>query len=156
MKRLITWLLLGFVAVSAGYLLYTETRSHRGEAAPGGAHAGRAAEPAGVTVYYFHGNARCSTCLKLERYARDAVQSAFARELASGRLALKVINVESPGNEHFVRDFRLTTRSLVVAGTRGGKPDWVNLDRMWSLVDDPEGFRTYVQAEVTSFLPATP
>jgi len=91
--------------------------------------------------------------MKLEKYSREAVQEAFSNELTSGSLQWKVVNIEEPDNEHFVGDFELTTRSLVVTGTKEGKPGWANLERIWDLVGDPPAFKTYVQTEIRVFLP---
>jgi predicted outer membrane protein len=50
-----------------------------------------AADPTATTpeyvVYYFHGQFRCETCLKIEAWAKDAVSEGFARELKAGNLA---------------------------------------------------------------------
>lgn len=147
MKRWVTTVLLAFVAASIGYMVYTETRPQPEPAAE----TGGGGKPA-VAVYYFHGNFRCATCNKLERYSREAVQEAFSNELASGYMTWQAVNVEKPENGHFVGDFKLTTRSLVVAGERGGKLEWANLERIWDLVGDPPAFKAYVQAGVRPFL----
>ena len=37
--------------------------------------------PSQVVVYYFHGNARCQSCYKLEQYAKEALEKNFSDEL---------------------------------------------------------------------------
>ena len=107
----------------------------------------------GVVAYYFHGTSRCRTCLAIESGTRDALGAAFARELADGALAWRPLNVEEPRNEHFVQDFDLSERTVVLARMEDGKPvRWTRLDRVWELVGDDEAFAAYVQQETREYL----
>jgi hypothetical protein len=107
----------------------------------------------GVVAFYFHGNVRCATCRKIEAYADEAIAQGFAAELASGRLAWRVVNIDDAGNKHFIQDFQLVTRSVVLAEYRNGTAvRWQNLDKVWQLVRDKEGFVSYVQGETKAFL----
>lgn len=110
-----------------------------------------------VVVYYFHTNYRCSTCRKLEAYSHAAVESAFPKELESGRLIWRLVNVEDKGNEHFVEDYALYTKALVlVEESKGQQVRWKNLEKIWELVNQQERFYEYVQGEVRTYLAATP
>jgi len=106
-----------------------------------------------VAAYYFHGTYRCSTCLRIEQYAREALEAGFPEELESGTLEWYAVNVEEPQNYHFVEDYDLATRSLVLVETEGGEQTrWKNLQRVWELVADREAFMAYVQQETGSYL----
>jgi len=106
-----------------------------------------------VVAYYFHGTSRCSTCLRIEQYAREALEAGFPEELESGTLEWYAVNVEEPQNYHFVEDYDLATRSLVLVETEGGEQTrWKNLQRVWELVADREAFMAYVQQETGSYL----
>ena len=109
-----------------------------------------------VVAYYFHGNMRCMTCRTIEAYTKEAIDTAFAEALKDNRLEWQVINVEEPSNEHFVQDFQLVTRSVVIAEVVDGKCiRWKNLQRVWELVrGDKEGFLKYVQDETKAYLEA--
>ena len=125
------------------------------EAGDGGPGAEEAvmAPPSGVVAYYFHGKLRCSTCRKLEALSREAITTGFAKDLDSGKLAFMVVNVETPETEHFVQDFQLTNKSLVLVEYRDGTVvRWKNLPKIWQLVRDPEAFVRYVQEETRTFL----
>jgi hypothetical protein len=107
----------------------------------------------GVVAYYFHGDFRCRTCLAIERQAHETITADFADELASGRLTWRALNVEQPGNEHFVEDFKLVTRSLVLVSYRDGRVQrFQNLDKVWQLVRDEELFSQYVRESTRAFL----
>jgi hypothetical protein len=106
-----------------------------------------------VVVYYFHGNARCYTCKRIESLALEAVSSNFADEIKAGQVVFRSINVEESVNEHFVADYQLATRSVILARFTDGKQDsWKNLDRVWTLVRDPGGFHRYVADETRHLL----
>jgi hypothetical protein len=106
-----------------------------------------------VVAYYFHGSFRCRTCRTIEAYSEEAIRSEFADELALGRLAWRVVNVDQSENEHFVEDFELVTRSLVLAEYRDGEViRWENLKQVWQLVRDKERFLDYVRSSTRKFL----
>ncbi|MCU0233329.1 MAG: nitrophenyl compound nitroreductase subunit ArsF family protein [Thermoanaerobaculales bacterium] len=109
----------------------------------------------GVVVFYFHGNVRCATCRTIESYAHDAVRTGFADELDDGVLSWRVVNVDEPANKHYVEDFRLVTRSVVLAEVRNGTVvRFENLDKVWQLVRNQADFVSYVQSETREFLGA--
>lgn len=136
-KKWLTALLLLFVAASVAFVIVREAGS--GSAAP-------AAEtvPVGadaLTVYYFHGNQRCMACTKIEELTGAAILDRFANEIAVGRVAFRPVNVEEPANEHFIKDFQLVSRTVVMA--KGGK--YEKFDAVWTLVRDPQKFTGYIQ-----------
>jgi hypothetical protein len=106
-----------------------------------------------VVAYYFHGNFRCQTCRKIEALSREAVESGFPEDLKVGRLEWRVINVEESGNEHFIQDYQLFSKSLVLVAKEGSKQTrWKNLQEVWTLVGNREAFIKYVQAEIRAYL----
>ena len=106
-----------------------------------------------VVAYYFHGNLRCRTCQAIEAYSEEAIRSEFADELASGRLVWRVVNIDEPENKHFVKDFELVTKSLVLTEYQDGEVTrWENLKQVWQLVRDKEQFLDYVHSSTRKFL----
>jgi len=107
----------------------------------------------GVKVYYLHGNTRCPTCRTIEAYAQEAVQTAFADELKSGRITWQVINYESPGNEHFATDYEVVAPNVVLAMFKDGKQvKWKGLPEVWEHVGDKAAYFTFVQTSLREFL----
>lgn len=106
-----------------------------------------------VTAYYFHGAFRCPTCRKLEQYAKEALENNFKDALNSGRLTFKVVNIENKGNEHYVNDYKLYTKSLVLSFTKDGKEVRSrNLEKIWEYVGNKDRYENYVRNEVAAFL----
>jgi hypothetical protein len=103
-----------------------------------------------TVIYYFHGTNRCQTCRTIEAYAEEAVKAAFGPELASEQIRWQPRDVDESANEHFVKDYQLYTRSLVVVDQSNPKR-FKNLERVWELVRDKPAFTRYVQDEVRAF-----
>ncbi len=106
-----------------------------------------------VIVYYFHGNFRCTSCHRIEQYTKEAVGQYFSDELSSGRLVFSPVNVEKQGNEHFVKDYQLYTKSVVLSLVRNGDEiKYINLEKVWNYLGNKEQFFSYVKSEVEKYL----
>ncbi len=106
-----------------------------------------------VTAYYFHGAFRCPTCMTMEKYSREAIETNFKDELSSGEVEFKVVDVEKKGNEHFAKEYSLYTKSLVLSLVEGGKEvKYKNLDKIWEYVRDRQRFIAYVTQEMDKYL----
>ncbi len=103
-----------------------------------------------AVVYYFHATTRCATCRTIEAYAHETVASRFAADLEARRLEWQAVNVDEPANRHFIRDFQLYTRSVVIVDAKDPKRFKV-LDRVWQLVRDKPAFQRYVEQEIRAF-----
>ena len=100
-----------------------------------------------VTVYYFHGTNRCRTCNRIEELARAAVLEKYSAQMSDGKLVFESVNLDEASNEHFVSDYQLTMRTVVVA--KGDR--FARLDEVWQLVRDEAAFRDYVTQKVGEF-----
>ena len=106
-----------------------------------------------LVAFYFHGNYRCASCQRIEALSAETVKANFAKEIQAGRLEWRVVNVETRGNEHYMKDYKLFTKSVVLSDTRNGKETrWKNLDKVWTLLHDEAAFKTYVRDEVAAYL----
>ena len=106
-----------------------------------------------VIVYYFHGNNRCHTCRRIEQLTKQAVTESFAKELETGLLKMKIINVDEADNAHFSKDYQLFTRSVVVSGVASGEEkQWKNLQKVWELVHAEKAFKAYIRNEIQAYL----
>jgi hypothetical protein len=102
-----------------------------------------------VAVYYFHGNFRCYNCMTIEQYSRETIEKYFPEQLKTGRITFSVVNIDMPENEHFIKDYQLYTRSLIVAEFKNGKQiKWTNLEKVWNNIKDRDAFYNYVKTEI--------
>ncbi|MGD0776998.1 MAG: nitrophenyl compound nitroreductase subunit ArsF family protein, partial [Candidatus Solibacter sp.] len=74
-----------------------------------------------VIAYYFHVTARCTTCRAIESYSREVIEREFGADIAGNRLQYKLVNVQLLENRHFVKDYQLFTKSLVLVRFENGR-----------------------------------
>jgi hypothetical protein len=157
-KTVVSIVLLAFVAVSVVYLVIKETGSRGGavvatEGIANGADVDAATADSKVIVYYFHGNKRCNTCRTIEAYTAEAVTTGFAEQIETGRVVWQPVNIDEPENEHFVEDYDLTIRTVVLVDVVEGRDDkWTKLDRVWDLTGDKDAFVDYITTNTNAYL----
>jgi predicted DCC family thiol-disulfide oxidoreductase YuxK len=165
-RKSVKLLLLVFVAMSVLYLIVEQARHKQASTAPTfppdaaiSAENTKAAEPTQaqqqqkVLVYYFYTTVRCPTCRKIEAFSGEALRQAFSGALGSGLLEWHPLNVQLPENRHFIEDYQLFTKSLVVVRVKDGRQmEWKNLEKVWELVGNKAIFMKYVQDEVREYL----
>ncbi|MBF0217245.1 MAG: hypothetical protein HQL30_09675 [Candidatus Omnitrophica bacterium] len=106
-----------------------------------------------VIAFYFHGSFRCPTCRKLEAYSKETISTNFKYEIDSGKLEFKEVNTEEKGNEHFVDEYQLYTKTLILSLVKDGKEvKWKNLDKIWELVGNKKKYADYVTNAVSDLL----
>ena len=133
--------LLIFVATSAAGLLAADGKQPSGQA------------PSKIIAYYFHVTVRCTTCRTIEAYSRETITNHFKNDLDRGRLDWRVVNVQLPQNRHFVKDYQLFTKSVVLVHIANGKQQsYKILNDVWELVGDKARFQAYVDKEVRGYL----
>lgn len=150
-KTIVAAVLLLFVAVSLVTLIGRQPKD-ASQAGTGTATATSRNVPEDrLIVYYFHGNMRCATCMTLEAYSKEAVETYFPAELNSGRIEFQVINYDESTNEHFLTDYDLSFQSLVLVQIKDGEEvGHENLEKIWDLVGDKTLYFEYVKTAVDS------
>ena len=113
----------------------------------------KAAEVKTAVVYYFYTNTRCSSCKTIEAYTREAVETKLAAGYKDWKIEFKGVNVEDEPNKHFIQDYWLNSKSVVVQKFSGGKPlKWAKLEKVWQLLGDKFVFMNYVANETQKLL----
>ena len=106
-----------------------------------------------VIAYYFHGDYRCYNCMTIEQYSKEAIEKYFPGQLKSGKLTFSVLNIDLPDNAHFVKDYQLYTRTLIIAEFKNGKQvRWTSLSKVWDYIKDRDAFHNYVKTEIDKYL----
>ena len=170
-KQILTVVLILFVVASVAFLIMGTGRDTElptnggavtesdetpdaGETEGKGGHDPSAVIPGhSVVAYYFRGTKRCPTCIKIENYTRESIMDGFPRLVESGRLQFRAVNVDERENEHFVDDYRLTTKSVIISDRMDGKETrWKNLGLVWEYVGEKDTFIDYVRRETSTYL----
>lgn len=153
-KKIVTILLLIFVAGSVAYMVMKEVTAK--PAKESAEQSAPAKQDTKLIVYYFHGDVRCATCHKLETYAKEAMDSFFPDALASGKIIWEATNIDRPENRHFIDDYQLVTKSVILSSLNNGKEaKWKNLDQIWQKVGNKESYMQYIREGIESFLEET-
>lgn len=168
-KKALKFALIGFVALSIAGIVYRASAvRERAPAEPASAPdaspaprtppaAKKALKPAAgdrtALVYYFHTNTRCSSCKAIEAYTREAVATRLAAGYKGWKVEFKGVNVEEEANAHFVQDYWLNSKSVVVQKYSGDKPlKWAKLGKIWQLLGDKTAFIDYIAGETHKLL----
>ncbi len=107
----------------------------------------------GVVVYYFHGNKRCHTCNRMEALAILALDEGFADRQRAGTVVFKPVNIETDATRHFITDFEMTNRCVVMVERENGKDsDWRRLDEVWTKIGDDVEYKAYITENLTACL----
>jgi len=146
MKRVLKWTLIGLAAAGCWAAVQMARQASDLPAVPQEVVAtqpGVAADA--VLVTYFSSDVRCATCVRIERLTRETVERKFGPELASGRIAFRTVNLDGPGNEYFVRDYSLISKTVIVSDlAKGQEVRWENLQQVWTKHKDERAFEAYL------------
>lgn len=157
-KQVLTVLLLVFVVGSLAYMVVKESKSEsltNTTTAPQ-EQSVTTEQDARLIVYYFHGDIRCATCRKLESYAKEALDTNFSDAIVSGNITWKPVNVDKPENRHFIQDYKLVTKSVILSKIVDGKETtWKNLDQIWQKVTDKNEYMRYINDGIVELLEET-
>ncbi len=155
LRRLATWMLLVFVVFTLGFAVGKEVGVRRTLAslppqdcvAPSGG--GDEASSNQVAAWYFHSTKRCKKCNTIEAFAKEALETLFAGQVADGTVTWQIANMDDVWNADTVRRYGLVRSSLVLVDMREGvEHDHTVLNHAWELTDDKETFLAFVESEV--------
>lgn len=157
MKRWLTYGLLTLAVVGVGFAVKNRLTSTGAESIA----ANRAGEAGDfstlpdncVVLTYFTTNFCCPSCYQIEDLIRRTLETRFAEELASGTLVFRTINFDQPGNRHYVNDYQLVSKTVIVSRREGGQETgWNNLQEVWMKLSSPADFQAYIAAKVEASL----
>ena len=104
-------------------------------------------------AYYFFNSNRCSSCYRIENWTKSTIQENFQQEISDGKLKWRAINIEDSEHRHFIQEFNLYSKSVVIVEQENGKQKrWKKLKKVWQLLGDKEKFFDYINSEVLDFM----
>ena len=104
-------------------------------------------------VYFFYNDIYCTTCEKLENYALQAIQVHYADELKLGLLQWRTLDMTAPENKHYVVDFGLYSKSIVLLAFNDGElTRFKNLEDIWDRIDNQEDYAQYIRTSLETFM----
>ena len=89
----------------------------------------------------------------MEKWTKEVIDNDLKNEKAGGKIVMKIINTETKGNEHFMNDYKLFTKSVVLALVKDGKEvKFLNLAKVWDFLRSGDKFKAYVKDEISKYL----
>ncbi|RPJ35749.1 MAG: hypothetical protein EHM17_01215 [Verrucomicrobiaceae bacterium] len=106
-----------------------------------------------VVMTYFLLGSRCPSCRKIEALARETAEQVFPAELAAKKLIFRVIDTGEPMNRHYLNDYQLSSKTIVISRRVDGRETaWKDMRKVWDLFDDPPAYHAYLGAQVRGYL----
>lgn len=100
-----------------------------------------------VNVYYFHGKARCKTCIAVGDVAKETIEKAFA---GNKNVRFTEINTSEKGNEALVEKYEVTWNALIIA--KGDQSKDLTEQAFATAVSNPEKLTEDIKTTVNSLL----
>lgn len=101
-------------------------------------------------VYYFHPTARCESCINIENFTKELIETKYSQEPV---IEYKPLNIEDKENEHFRKEFNLKFSSVVIVDIKDKSVNKFKLlDSVWSFSDNKEKMFRYAEREIEDFI----
>ena len=106
-----------------------------------------------VVVYYFHRKFVCRSCEGIDETVLKGLERYFPVDLRDGRLAMCTVNLDEPGNLHYLDDFDIVFNSIIVVDRKNGKVvRFKNVEKLWDIYPDRKATIELIRDEVKGFL----
>ena len=152
-KQIIRSILLLIILGSLAMWAHREYQRSQAAPNPSGMEVLPAIDGDQVIMTYFISGTRCTSCKRIESLARETAEKDFSSELAGKTLVFRVIDTGELGHEHFIRDYQITSKTVILSHRRNGKEvAWKDMAAVWDLLDDPPGFHRYLGTQIRHYL----
>lgn len=106
-----------------------------------------------VVVYYLHRKFACRSCKGIEETVMESLERYFPDDFTKGRLAMCIVNLDEPGNRHYLDDFDIAFNSIIVVDRKKGEiARFKNIDKLWDIYPDQKATIELIRDEVAGFL----
>lgn len=111
-------------------------------------------ESTGIEVIYFHGKQRCSTCVAMEKYAKEVVDSAFKEESKEGTIVFKTVDITTPEGERLADLFEVSSSSLYIVDNNPDRPMKVDMTAFGfrNARNNPQVYKQGIIDQINKFL----
>jgi len=105
---------------------------------------------ASYIMYYFHPTARCESCINIENFTKELIETKYNKE---PEIEFITLNIDDAQNEHFRKDYKLKFSSVILTKQKNSiEEKYKNLDSIWTYSSDKEGFFKYLESEIKEFI----
>ncbi len=103
-----------------------------------------------VKVYYFHNTRRCFTCNTVEKVAKEAVKSGFAKEMGNGIITFQSLNIEEKEGKDMANKLDVSGQALLVVS--GDKKVDLTTAGFMNAVNKPEKLKSKIKGVIEEML----
>ena len=82
---------------------------------------------ANIEVIYFFGKQRCSTCIAMEKFAMEAIDSVFGDQIKDGSIIFRSVDITSPEGERLADLFEVSSSSLFIVDNNSDLPEKIDM-----------------------------
>ena len=82
---------------------------------------------ADIEVIYFYGKQRCSTCMAIEKFAKEAIDSVFPEKVKDGVIEFKSVDITTADGEKLADLFEISSSSLFIIDNKKENPEKVDM-----------------------------
>jgi hypothetical protein len=105
-----------------------------------------------VDVVYFHRTNRCRSCIYAETGIRSTLGTYFQKELNSGKLTFKSVDVQNASNAAIVEKYGAYASQLFINTVTGDTERIEHVTEIWQLIGNDEAFCLVVKNKVMQAL----
>ena len=107
-----------------------------------------------VEVLFFHNRERCSSCLNMEKYTKEIVETYFAQQIKEGKLVLLICDIEDKNNTELTDDYQVIWTSLYINKWENGTESRHNMTEFAFLNVDssPDEFKEGIRQQIEELL----
>lgn len=114
-------------------------------------------EQSGIQVTYFTTDVRCISCKTIEQLTLASVERLQQNPDLTGRVYFQTLNLDRPENRHFIEEYELSFKTVVVSHTDSDDvTHWIKLDDVWKNLQNPDAFHDLIETEVLDQAAALP
>lgn len=105
-----------------------------------------------IEVVHFHATQQCWSCVKVGEYTEKSLKIRFPKELESGRVKFKSINIDLPENSEIKKKYKAYGSSLFINLIYDDQ-DHISEDvNVWRLINSEIQFRKYLGDKLEKYL----
>ena len=108
-----------------------------------------------IQVFLFHTTQRCATCIAIGKLSEKTVNKNFQKELSSGKIEFREINIDLPENKELAAKFKATGSALFINNIYDGQDHIKDDARVWQLTSNEETFIGYLSDKLKGILGET-
>ena len=105
-----------------------------------------------VDVVYFHRTNRCRSCIYAETGIHYTLETYFEKELSSGKLTFKSVDVQDASNAAIIKKYGAYTSQLFINAVTGDTERIEHVTEIWQLIGNDEAFCNVVKNKIEKAL----